>query len=104
MSWQSGRAAHPSVPPRVIPSGRSKRRGVSRWVAACALALLGVAAGVAAPADPSGSKPKPKASSFAPHHTGKHVYGTPIVKPILHKQKKRPHAATAPTAPAAPIK
>jgi hypothetical protein len=65
---------------------------------ACGLALLTLAAGSATLADPSDGKPKAKASSFAPHHTGSHAYGTPIAKPILHKQKKHAHAASAPAA------
>lgn len=72
-------------------------------VVACALALLALAAGSAAFADPSDSKPKAKASSFAPHHAGNHVYGAPIAKPIVHKQKKHAHAA-APPAATQPIK
>lgn len=65
------------------------------------LAALAVAG--AALADPQTDK-KPKASSFAPHPTKSHVYGTPISKPILHKQKKRPKPAAPAAAPAAPIK
>lgn len=70
---------------------------------ACGLALLTLAAGNAALADPSDSKPKAKPSSFAPHHTGSHVYGAPIAKPIVHKPKKHAHPAAPPAAPQ-PIK
>ncbi len=70
---------------------------------ACALILAAFAAAGSAAADPpSGTAPKPKASSFAPQHTRSHVYGTPIAKPILHKRKKRTQPAA--TAPAAPIR
>lgn len=75
------------------------------WVGVCAAALLTVAAASAARADqPSDAGHKPKASSFAPHPSKSHVYGTPISKPILHKQKKRPQRAATATTPAAPIK
>lgn len=55
------------------------------------LVLAGSASVVAAGADPS--KPKSKPSSFAPHHSGKRVYGTPIQRPILHKRSKASHKA-----------
>lgn len=71
----------------------------------CAAAALAVAGGGAARADqPSDTRPKARASSFAPRHGKSHVYGTPVSKPILHKQKKRPHRAAPAAAPAAPIK
>lgn len=62
------------------------------------------AAGSAAADPPSDTKPKAKASSFAPHHTRTHVYGTPVSKPILYKRKKRPHTAAATAGADAPIK
>jgi hypothetical protein len=65
--------------------------------------LLAAITATPAPADPPGSKPKPKASSFAPHHTTNHVYGAPVGKPILHKHKK-PARAAQPADAAAPIK
>jgi hypothetical protein len=73
------------------------RRGLP-W----ALALLTAAVSCAALADPADPAAKPKPSSFAPHHTQSHVYGTPIAGPILHKRRK-PAKSAAP-APAAPIK
>lgn len=66
--------------------------------------LVSLAAGSAAADPPSDTKPKAKASSFAPHHTRTHVYGTPVSKPILHKRKKRPHTAAATAGADAPIK
>jgi hypothetical protein len=66
------------------------------------LVLLAAALGPAALAGPGDPPGKPKASSFAPHHTRSHVYGTPIAKPILHQRKKP--AKSAARAPAAPIK
>ena len=70
----------------------------------CAAALLALMAGRSALADlPDSTHKKPKASSFAPHHTTSHVYGTPVGKPILHKHKKPPHASE-PAGAAAPLK
>jgi len=69
----------------------------------CAAALLVLMAGRSALADPADSTHKHKASSFAPHHTTSHVYGTPVGKPILHKHKKPPHASE-PAGAAAPLK
>jgi hypothetical protein len=60
-----------------------------------ALAVAGTAL-----ADPQTDKP-PKASSYAPHHTRSHVYGTPVSKPILRKGKKR---TRHPPPPPEPIK
>jgi hypothetical protein len=57
------------------------------WVL-IALGLTGAA--VPARADPSDAKPPPKASSFAPHHTGGRVYGSPIEPQILHSRKRKP--------------
>jgi hypothetical protein len=75
------------------------------FLGACALILAALAAASSAGADPqSGTNPKAKASSFAPHHTKGHAFGTPIAKPILHKRKKRTQPAAPATAPAAPIK
>lgn len=69
------------------------------------LVLAGAATATAATAGSDDSKtPKPKPSSFAPHPTKSHVYGTPIAKPILHKRKKHPQPAVPATGPAAPIK
>jgi hypothetical protein len=65
--------------------------------------VLAGAASAAAGADDS-STAKPKASSFAPHHTQSHVYGTPIAKPILHKRKKHTQPPAPANGPAAPIK
>jgi hypothetical protein len=73
------------------------RRSLPGPAAALILAALGVA-GTALADSPTDKKPK--ASSFAPHHTSSHVYGTPVSKPILHKRKKRPpHAAPASAEP-----
>jgi hypothetical protein len=62
-----------------------------------------VAAGTAL-ADPpgGGTGPKPKPSSFAPHHTASRTFGTPVSKPILHKRTRPAHPAPA-TQPAEPI-
>lgn len=65
------------------------------------LVLAGAA--TAAGADDS-TKAKPRASSFAPHHTKSRVYGTPIAKPILHKRRKHTQRPAPATEPAAPIK
>jgi len=89
------RAGHPSVPPRAVPRGRGG--------ALVCLTLLALAAGRSALADPPDSTHKHKASSFAPHHTASHVYGTPVGKPILHKHKKPPHTSDHSGA-AAPLK
>ncbi|MGB6604985.1 MAG: hypothetical protein WBE65_11910 [Steroidobacteraceae bacterium] len=64
------------------------------------LFLIGLA-GAAAPvrADPARTTPPPKASSLAPHHTGRRVYGSPIEPQILHSRKRKP--VTHRTAPAA---
>jgi hypothetical protein len=97
---------NPSLPLRAVPHGGGERRpSAARWLAACALVLAALAAAASAAADPpSDTKDKPKPSSFAPHHGNKsHVYGAPVGKPLLHKQKKRPRPAPA-TAPAEPIK
>lgn len=68
-------------------------------MAVVSLLVLAGAATATAAADDSKTA-KPKASSFAPHHTKSHIYGTPIAKPILHKRKKRtPPPATGPAAP-----
>jgi len=93
-------AGHPSLPLRLPPSALP--RAAVRRAAACALVLLAAAPGPAALAAPADTPPKPKPSSFAPHHTASHVYGTPISKPILH-QRKKPAKRSA-RAPAAPIK
>jgi hypothetical protein len=63
------------------------------------VALAGAADG--ARADPASSTaPAPaKAASFAPHHTGRRVYGAPIEPQILHARKRKP--VTHRTAPAA---
>ena len=96
---------NPSLPRGAVPHGGGERRASARWLAACALVLAALAAAGAAAADPpSDTKHKAKASSLAPRHSNKsHVYGTPVGKPILRKQKKRPHPAP-PAAPAEPIK
>jgi len=96
MCGQSG-AGHPSVSPRIVPSGGVRARAA---LAACALALLAAAVAGAARADPPASNHKPKASSFAPRHTQSHTYGTPIAKPYLHKRRKPAPAKPQP----APIK
>ncbi|HEV2287202.1 MAG TPA: hypothetical protein VGR80_14245 [Steroidobacteraceae bacterium] len=87
------------MPPRLLPI---TRRGTRRRAAAWALTLLAAALGPAALAAAGDKPPKAKPSSFAPHHTASHVYGTPIAKPILHKRSK--HAKSTARAPAAPIK
>jgi hypothetical protein len=67
--------------------------------------LAALAAAGSAGADPaSDTRPKAKASSFAPRHSRSHVYGAPVSKPILHKRKKSAHPAAPATGPAAPIK
>ncbi|HLY53107.1 MAG TPA: hypothetical protein VKQ31_08870 [Steroidobacteraceae bacterium] len=55
-----------------------------------ALAVPAVATVATAGSDDSKTA-KPKASSFAPHHGGKHAYGAPIQHPILHKRHKTSH-------------
>jgi len=105
MFWQSGRAGHPSLPPRAAPHAGGERRRVARWLAAGALALAAFVARGAAGADPPpDTQPKPKASSYAPHRTRSHVYGTPVSKPIVHRQKKRAHPAAPAAASTEPIK
>jgi len=96
---------NPSLPLRAVPHGGGERRPSARWPAAWALALAALAAAGSAAADPpSDTKDKAKPSSFAPHHGNKsHVYGAPVGKPLLHKQKKRPRPPPA-AAPAEPIK
>jgi hypothetical protein len=95
---------NPSLPLRAVPHAGGGPRPIARWVAAWALVLTALAAGGAAAADPpSDTKHEAKPSSFAPHHTKSHVYGTPVGKPVLHKQKKRPRPAPA-AAPAEPIR
>jgi hypothetical protein len=81
-------------------------RGVPAPAAAGALLLAALAAAGTALADPSpsGARPKAKASSFAPHQTKSHVYGTPVSKPILHKRKKRARPAAPAGKPAEPFK
>ena len=61
----------------------------------CAL-LFPVGAGAV---DTSTGPHKAKPSSFAPHHSGKHVYGAPIQHPILHKHHKASRKARRPDAP-----
>jgi hypothetical protein len=75
-----------------------KRASLIAW----AVLFLGAAAATAA--GDSADRKRPKASSFAPHHTRSHVYGTPVSKPILHKRKKRKPPAVPAGAPAEPIK
>jgi hypothetical protein len=104
MFWQSGRAGHPSLPPRAAPHAGGERRRVARWLAAGALALAALVARGAAADPPPDTEPKPKASSYAPHHTRSHVYGTPVSKPIVHRQKKRAHRAAPAAASTEPIK
>jgi len=50
--------------------------------------------GIAGARDTSADPHKSKPSSFAPHHSGKHVYGAPIQHPILHKRHKTGHKAS----------
>lgn len=87
---------------------RGKRVAVmraSRWVAAAALTLAALAALSSAVADPPvDPKRRAKASSFAPHHTKRHVYGAPIAKPILHKGKKPTPPASGTSTAAPPSK
>jgi hypothetical protein len=75
--------------------------------------MLVALAGAAAPAraDPASfPAPRPaKAVSFAPHHTGRRVYGAPIEPQILHSRKRKPaahhsarHASDSPSHTAAP--
>jgi len=96
---------NPSLPLRAVPHAGGGPRPIARWVAAWALVLTALAAGGAAAADPpSDTKHEAKPSSFAPHHTKSHVYGTPVGKPVLQKQKKRAHPSAPPAGPAEPIK
>lgn len=75
------------------------------WLVAGLLALVAAASATAAPAGSDDSKTaKPKASSFAPHHSKSHVYGAPVSKPILHKRKKHKPPAAPGGAPPEPIK
>jgi hypothetical protein len=62
-------------------------KAVAVSLIASALVLAGAAPATAS-ADDS-KKATPKASSFAPHSTGRHVYGAPIQGPILHKRHKQ---------------
>ena len=87
MTQQLERAGHPSLPPGAVPSGR--RAGAAVLLGA----TLSLALAASALADPADNTHKHKASSFAPHHTTSHVYGTPVGKPILHKHKKPSHAS-----------
>ncbi|MGH8265781.1 MAG: hypothetical protein ACRETG_03830 [Steroidobacteraceae bacterium] len=65
----------------------------------CALALAGANAPAYA-ATPPASRAPPKASSLAPHHTRRRVYGAPIQQPILHRRHKRaPRGRTHAKAP-----
>jgi hypothetical protein len=59
--------------------------------------LAGASAGARAD-PPGGQQSPPKASSFAPHHSGKRVYGSPIGPQILHSRKRKPaaHQAASP--------
>ena len=68
---------------RIYPAGTLKRH---RLIASALMFVFALAATVA-PADPKDQKTA-KPSSFAPHHSGKHVYGAPIQHPILHKRHK----------------
>jgi len=56
----------------------------------CAVLLPGISGALDTSATPHKSKP----SSFAPRHSGKHVYGAPIQHPILHKRHKASHKAS----------
>ena len=87
-----------SMPP--VPVAACFRRAPALALIWGVLVLTGAAAGTA-DADDS-TTAKPKASSLAPHHSRRHVYGTPVSKPILHKRKKRKPPAAA--VPAEPIK
>lgn len=80
---------------------RRPRQGAAAPAAWCALLAAALAVAGSAFADPQNDK-TPKANSFAPHHSRRHVYGTPVSKPILHKRKKRKPPAAA--VPAEPIK
>ena len=71
-------------------------------LAAGTLSLLAASGTAGAGADPTANPTPPKPSSFAPHHTKSHVYGTPISKAIVHRRKK--HKPPAAPAPAEPIK
>jgi hypothetical protein len=67
-------------------------------VVTAALAAIVLTLSMSAWAD---SPPKPvagaKPSSFAPHHTGRRVYGAPIQPPIFGPQKRAHHKATKAT-------
>lgn len=80
---------------------RRSRQGAAAPAAWCALLAAALATAGSTLADAQNDK-KPEASSFAPHHSRSHVYGTPVSKPIVHKRKKRKPPAAA--APAEPIK
>jgi len=89
---------------RIRDTNGSAVRRAAR-VLVCALVLAAAAAGAAGTEPASGSPQKrATASSFAPHHGKRRVYGAPIQKPLVHKRKKRAHAAAPATGPAEPIK
>lgn len=87
------------MPPVRAP--RSSGTGIALLLAG-GLALVGAATAIAGGSDSTPAKPRP--TSFAPHHTRSHVYGTPVSKPILHKRKKRTQRAAPAAAPAPPVK
>ena len=91
---------HTVCMPPVPVAAAGSRRAPALALIWSVLVLAGAAAGTA-DADDS-TTAKPKASSFAPHHSKSHVYGAPVSKPIMHKRKKRKPPAAA--APAEPIK
>ena len=67
----------------------------SRWPALAGALLLAAADGP--------TQPRPKASSFAPHHTAKRSFGAPIQSQILHKRQPKKPAKAAPTLRSTPL-
>jgi hypothetical protein len=71
-------------------------------LAALVVVILVPLPGAMAPAradPPAATPPATPASSFAPHHTAKRAFGSPIEPQILHSRKRKPAAHR--TAPAA---
>lgn len=69
-------------------------RAVAVSLAVGVLAFAGAASGTGSADDSKTTKPK--ASSLAPHPTGRRVYGAPIQAPILHKRHKQGASAFKP--------
>jgi hypothetical protein len=76
--------------------------GISpRRAAVLVVAILSTTVAFAAPvSNAPGSPPKP--TSYAPHHSASHVYGTPIDPPAVRRGKSRHHVQPAKKAPERP--